>query len=176
MEIRKYLNENPLVAYGLAGGLVLAAIVFGIWYAMSGSAPPPLTSKPDFTKGFYSDDDGKTYFVDSVKKAAPFNHNGKEAVRAYLFRCGSTTFVGLLGRNTKVAVSRPDAADLGADYKLIAVAIVVGSPPIFEIKKPGSAKWTPITNGGNDPWHQELLVQCPGGGSDIPIVISPGQQ
>ena len=174
MEIRKYLNENPLVAYGLAGGFVLLAIVFGIWYVMSGSAPPPLTSKPDFTKGFYSDDDGKTFFVDSVKKATPFRHNGKDAVRVYLFRCGSTTFVGLLGRNTPAGTARPDADDLGADYKLIVIAIA--KPPVYEIKKPGSAKWTPISNGPNDPWHQELVVQCPGGGSDIPILISPGQQ
>ena len=38
------------------------------------------------TSGYFSDDDGKTYFQDDASKIAPFDHNGKQAVSAYLFR------------------------------------------------------------------------------------------
>jgi hypothetical protein len=174
MDIRKYLNENPLVAAALAGALVLVAIVFGV-YLLRGSAPPePITAKPDFTKGFYSDDDGQTFFVDEIGKVTPFTHNGKQAVRAYVFKCGSTTFVGLLGRNTDAGKLQRDAKLLGGDYKALMVS--GAKPPTFEIKKPHGGNWTPVTLGPTDPWHGQLDVQCPGGGSDLPMNIAPGQQ
>jgi hypothetical protein len=174
MEIRKYLNENPLVAGALTVGLLVVAILFAIFYFRSAAPPEPLTGKPDFTKGFYSDDDGQSFFVDAVGKVTPFTHNGKQAVRAYLFRCGSTTFVGLLGRGTDAAKLRPDVNMLGGDYK--AITVTAAKPPVFEIKKPKGGAWTPVTTGANDPWHKELAVECPGGGSDIPMNIAPGQQ
>jgi hypothetical protein len=174
MSIRTYLNENPMVAGGIAAGLVLIAIIGGVWYLKSSGTPEPLTGKPDLSKGFYSDDDGKNFFVDVIGHVTPFKHNGKDAVRAYVFRCGSTTFVGLLGRNTDAAKSHFDVKTLGGDYK--AVFTTSASPPIFEIKKPQGAKWIPVTSQPNDPWHQELAVQCPGGGSDLAVPVAPGQQ
>ena len=174
MKLRNYLNENPMVAAGLAGGLVLLAILWGIWYFKSSAPPAPLTGKPDLTRGFYSDDDGQSFFLDAIGRETPFKHNGKDAVRAYVFRCGSTPFVGLLGRNTPAAKSRIDAKMLGGDYKEIATA--GATPPIFEIKKPQGGSWTPITNKPNDAWHTQLNVQCPGGGSDLPMPVAPGQQ
>lgn len=174
MKLRNYLNENPMVAAGLAGGLVVIAIVWGIWYLKSSAPPAPITGKPDLTKGFYSDDDGQSFFVDAIGRETPFKHGAKEAVRAYVFRCGSKTFVGLLGRNTPAAKSHTDMKMLGGDYKEIATT--AANPPIFEIKKPQGGNWTPINTKPNDPWHQQLAVQCPGGGSDFPQPIAPGQQ
>jgi hypothetical protein len=31
---------------------------------------------------FYSDDDGQTWFIESVYKTTPFDHNGRQATRA----------------------------------------------------------------------------------------------
>jgi hypothetical protein len=173
MDIRKYLNENPLIGGAVAGGLVLIAIIFGIWYTMSGGEPAPNTGKPDPSKGFYSEDDGKTFFTDDVAKSTPFKHGAKDAVRAYVFKCGSTTFVGLLGRNTEIGRTTPNAKLKGGDYN--AIMAEATTPPTFEIKKPGGA-WTPVTMKPGDPWHAMLAPNCPGGGSDIPIPIIPGQQ
>jgi hypothetical protein len=175
MQIRKYLNENPLVGGAMAAGLVVIAIVFALWYTMSGGVPAPSTaSKADPTKGFYSDDDGKSFFMDAVAKATPFKHGSKDAVRAYVFRCGSTTFVGLLGRNAELSRARPEGKMLGADYNAIEGA--AATPAMFEIKKPSAAAWTPVTLKPGDPWHNMLAPECPGGGSDIPVPVIPGQQ
>ena len=48
----------------------------------------------------YSDDDGATWFVDSAYKVTPFDHEGKQAVRALVFTYagGSKHFVVCLMR------------------------------------------------------------------------------
>src|SRR5947207_15826357 len=49
------------------------------------------------TKSYFTTDDGKTYFEDSADKVAPFDKDGKEAVRAHVFKCGQgAPFVGYL--------------------------------------------------------------------------------
>jgi hypothetical protein len=49
---------------------------------------------------FYTDDNGKTFFKDNFK-AAPFDHNGKQAYRADVFKSpDGKEFVGLIYRCT----------------------------------------------------------------------------
>lgn len=57
--------------------------------------------------GYFTVDDGATWFADSLDQIPPFTKDGKEAVRAYIFRCGKgKPFVAYLERY------RPEAKKL----------------------------------------------------------------
>jgi hypothetical protein len=101
---------------------------------------------------YFSDDDGKTWFLDSADRVPPFDHNGKPAFRAaiYSYDGGSKQFCGYLMRYN------PDV------QKKIEAAIAHGAnqtPPVSpqsimnsqeftglsEVKKPMSADdWYPL--------------------------------
>jgi len=49
---------------------------------------------------YYTVDDGATFFVDSRLKNPPFDHEGKQAVRAHVFDCGGKRVVGYVERYT----------------------------------------------------------------------------
>ena len=57
----------------------------------------------DVTEAYYSDDDGQTYFKDSVYKFPPFDHGGKTVVQAVLAESNGHRFVGYLMRYTPQA-------------------------------------------------------------------------
>jgi hypothetical protein len=58
--------------------------------------------RPTGEKACYSDDDGQSWFVDDTYKIVPFDHNGKQAVRAmvFLYAGGAKNFIVCLIRNT----------------------------------------------------------------------------
>jgi hypothetical protein len=116
-------------------GSVVAIIVQARGGGMSGVAGD----------SYYTVDDGATYFVDSRTKNPPFDHDGKQAVRAHLFVCGGKKVVGYLERYT------PDALQALEEVKQSRMS---GKPPAniqrlqtlgttgTELKKPGAAeKW-----------------------------------
>jgi len=101
------------------------------------------TSSPAFgPRSFFSDDDGKHWFVDAADKTPPFDHNGKTAYRARLFTSdgGKTQFVGYLERYTPEAIKKIEAAKRGeGEPKGRSVLSVIEELAISgtEIKKPG---------------------------------------
>jgi hypothetical protein len=120
------------------------------------------------TLTYFSDDDGNTWFLDSVDNVPPYDHDGKQAVRAviYSYDNGSKKFCGYLMR-------------FGPSVeKSVQAAIVAGAkkqPPetpqgimngiefnaSWEVKKPNSTDpWFRITS----PKAQEALqVKSPDG-------------
>ena len=105
MGIRETLNKNQkLVTLGTIGLIVLALAVI-VWQMLpeSGMAPP--------TQAYYTIDDGNSYFVDDIAKVVPFTKDGKEAVRAHVFKCegSSQLFVGYLERFTPQAKAALEA-------------------------------------------------------------------
>ena len=110
------------------------------------------------TKVFYTVDDGKTFFADEGDKLAPFDNDGKEAVRAHVYSCdnGKTRFVGYLERLTPGLRQRLGAANLPEQRSRIEAAEASG----HEIKKPLEAGWTSMT----EPKAQSIReVKCPDG-------------
>ena len=96
MGIRETLNENPRLTTGVTIGiivLILGLIIYQIVGGGSGSSVPQTSNK-----AYFSDDDGKNYFADDATKIPPFDHNGKEAVRAHVYKCDGKTFVNHLER------------------------------------------------------------------------------
>ena len=153
MDIRQKMNENPVVGGAVALGIVLVAIVIIIWYFHV----PKDTTLPQTIadKGFFSDDDGKTWYVDDLKNVPPYQHNGKTAYRAQLYMNidDDTKFVGYLQGYEK------------ADKAKIEAAIAGGTPPsqalveiLPNVKKPGSAAWAKPRNGGPTLEYNKIIT------------------
>jgi hypothetical protein len=61
-------------------------------------------------QAYYSVDDGKTWFAENDGKIVPFDYNGREAVRAHVYRCGKgKPFVGFLHKFSDQARKRLEA-------------------------------------------------------------------
>jgi hypothetical protein len=82
MGIRQSINKHPFIGSIAIVAIVAIGAVIG-WSSVTG---PRLNNK---FLGFYSDDDGKTFFADTFPKLVPFDHNGHQAYRARVFRCGT---------------------------------------------------------------------------------------
>ena len=83
MGLRETIDRNPVPATAAGAGLIVVAIVAIIWSSRS-SAPPPVTGASGLVH--FTTDDGATWFTDSINKFPPFKKDGKDAVRAYVYR------------------------------------------------------------------------------------------
>jgi hypothetical protein len=96
MGVMDKLNENPKLGFGFGAAIIIIAIgvlAFQLTGRGNGIEVP--------TNAFYTDDGGKTFFKDDIDKIAPFDHNGKQALRADVFKCADGhEFVGLVYRFT----------------------------------------------------------------------------
>jgi hypothetical protein len=121
--------------------------------------------------GYFSADDGKTFFVAASDQLPPFTHDGRDAVAARVYSCGAQPpFVGYLERYTDAGKAR--AKELlaeraagkdsrGADAVLMAN---------MELKRPGEAKWVRAS----DPSAIDIRkVMCPGDPTRPASVYAP---
>lgn len=157
MGIRESLNKNPKLATGMTVALVLACVGFVIF--QQGGAGASLGAA--VSEVYFSDDDGKTYFTDSVDKKYPFDRNGKQAVRAYVFKCGDSgapavTYLERVRDND----GKPPAGDLP------------GQAPsgIVEVKKPGQKDWVRLDTAAGT---AVVRSDCPGGPTGSPVPVFP---
>src|ERR1039458_9705554 len=85
-----------------AAGVIIAIVaIYLVQNALSGPAMPT-------ARAYFTTDDGATQFVDSMDHLAPFDHNGKPAVRVWMFSedGGKTRFPAYLERFTPQAQAR----------------------------------------------------------------------
>ncbi len=63
--------------------------------------------QPKFTgsrQAWFSVNDGQTYFPETDRQVVPFDYDGRQAVRAHVYRCGSgKPFVGFLHKFSEAA-------------------------------------------------------------------------
>jgi len=168
MGIREKLNENPQITTAVTGGIIAVAIMFMLYQALFSGPSSSLQ-----TEQFYTVDDGKTWFADSINMVAPFQKDGKEAVRIYLWTCdeGATKpFVTHLERYTpeakakfeqiqklQNAKARPTAPQDLTDYASLEQLQYTG----LQVKRPGDANWV----SGTDKKSMDIRgsVNCPDG-------------
>lgn len=92
MNIREWLNNNPRITTAVTAIVIVLAVIVIVWNRSSQESGPSSGYRV-----YYSDDDGKTWFADDWQKVPPFDHNGRQAVRAHVFRIGTgEPFVGYL--------------------------------------------------------------------------------
>lgn len=160
MGIRESVNENPAITTGVTAGIILLALVFIVYQLFSGGGAGG--GGGTITQQYYTVDDGATYFEDDLGKVTPFQKDGKEAVTAYVFKCGGDPFVGYLERldaRTQAALAKmPQGAQANPES---AMQLEMMKQQGREVKKPGAGKFV----NANSPDGQKVTaVQCPDGG------------
>jgi hypothetical protein len=122
---------------GLAGGVfVIIAAVF-VLLQRDGNDGESADGGGE-AKAFYTIDEGKTWFLDDVSKLPPFPKDGKEAVRAYVYKCpNGTEFVAFLERYTAEGRKKREAAIAGGGNGAPLLDQAAG----IEVKAPGQVAW-----------------------------------
>jgi hypothetical protein len=128
MGIREAMNGHPQATKGVVSLFVLVAVA-AVSVQLFGGQRRIVTELPDV---YFTDDDGKTFFAAGQDNIPPFDHNGKQAVAAYVFRCEGQEFVGYVARFTPEAHRR-----IVSTKKITAEDEKSGR----EIKKPGDKDW-----------------------------------
>ena len=167
MSPRKTISSYPRLGLGAAGLFVLLCATY-VFIQMRGGSSPSAGN----AKAFFSVDDGKTWFADDMTKVPPYDKDGKQAVRAFVFHCSDgKKFVGYLQHFTPDAkraieqLQTPDPNRTGPpDTSGIQKAYTVGR----EVKRPGDAKWISGAQGLES--AQIIAVKCPSGGGDATMV------
>ena len=123
MGIRDAINRHPAWAAILSSVAVILVIMVIFLRNRAVDA--------SHAKVFYTTDDGATFFADDLEKVPPFDHDGKPAVRAFVFTSdgGEHQFVQYLQKFSDDVKGRMDARQLRTQIGL------------GLIKKPGSASW-----------------------------------
>jgi hypothetical protein len=162
MNIREKMAQNPAWATGLGVVLLLIAAVF-VYQEIWNTGPARLKAR-------YTDDDGKTWFKDDLRKLTPFDHDGKQAFRVQVFRCGDgPPFIGWMeayyGEDRKELESlvSPDDRELSS----------IMSSCHAEVKRPGDTKWVTM----RDPAKYDAITtpKCPDGSQDTPQQVGPNE-
>jgi hypothetical protein len=81
--IRQSVNDHPVPAAILTVVIMLAGGYFvGLYLGFFHHSQTPLV-----IKCYYCDESGQNVFIDNAENVPPFDHNGKLAYRAVIFKC-----------------------------------------------------------------------------------------
>jgi hypothetical protein len=122
---------------------------------------------------YYTTDDGATTFAAPANLIPPFDHNGKQAVRAVVFSGdgGRTTFVGYLQRYSAAAKQQMEAAKQAPKP---GGKMVMSAPKqnvaMIEVKKPGDKNWVDQSSPAG---VAVTRVTAPAGGAGTPEIVTP---
>lgn len=155
MGIRETLTKNQPLVMALAGVAIIGAIASIVWQTRGSAAGG---------QAFFTTDDGQTYFTDSKLKVAPFDKDGKKAVRAHVFLCNGKRVVGYVSRYTDEALKTLEEVKLAREEKRppknIGALMSLSSAGI-EVKKPGAGN--PWIKGTDAMKVAEIRAfKCPG--------------
>ena len=171
MSVREAVNRHAWVAAGAAVLLVGVAVVAVVRSGRSSGdsdAPPGATGLAHYTT-----DDGATWFIDDANKLPPFKKDGREMVRAYVYRDASgTEFVSHLERYTPEAQRALAAmAALPPEQRgLQDPASTAGGLDGIEVKRPKDTAWVRAS----DPRGQTIMQPLsPNGTSDGLTLVAP---
>ena len=140
MSVREKLNNASPAAKISVITVFAIAVGLSLWASLSSGRPP------NATRAYYSSDDGQTYFVDDFFKSYPFDHDGQQAYRAYMFQDPTgKKFVGYLERYRTEGIKQLDdlLARGGMTQEQLRGAIQPLRSEYTEVKKPNDpkAKW-----------------------------------
>jgi hypothetical protein len=162
MGLRESLGEKKGMAI-VAGAMLLVAAV-----ALRREAAPTASNQQ-----FFSADDGRSYFTASVDSVPPFEHDGKPAVRAYVFQCQGERFVGYLERYKedarRLVLSNITGKSAAATPQQVA-AVQQAQMNGREVKRPGEKQWVNLLSPEG---AKVAAVRCPAGKSGTPEAVEP---
>jgi hypothetical protein len=163
MSVRERLQTNKIAGVAVAVALfAIAGSIAAYTFWPSGGRHASVTG------AFMSDDDGQSYYSDSIYHFPPFEHDGKTAVRAVVYSSDSGKFVGVLARytpETKKLLEDEYAKASRGEEPMYMVLRMIGSGQVkggTEFKLPGS---------GHE-WSRAVpRVKSPDG--SVPIMVQP---
>lgn len=159
MGIREKMSQKPAIGVGIGIAFLALAVTGLAFQARDATVKAP-------TKALFTTDDGKTWFVGSIDDIPPFDHDGKQAVRAFVFECGGKESVYYVQRYTEPARKRILAAQGKGPSELAGALQAAALSGGLETKRPGDQKWVGVTK-------REALaittVKCPDGSPAISI-------
>ena len=127
--LRDQINRKPAIATG-GVGLLVVALICVIVFNIRKNQPSAISG----AQMYYTTDDGKTWFPDAWEKIPPFDHNGAEAVRCYVFKTASSgPFVGYLEKYTQGVHDRLSGA--------VQSPLPLDVPSGTLVKRPGDKSW-----------------------------------
>jgi hypothetical protein len=167
--IRETLNQNPGITTGATAGIILLALIFIIWQ-ITGSGGPSVA-----TEAFYTTDDGATWFADEADKIPPFDKDGKQAYRVYVYKCkDGDEFISHLERYTpeakkKLEEMKTKGPDAQADPGMMEMIYMGG----VEVKDPktGDKGW--VKQAQFEQAAKITTPVCPDGTSDTLEPVMP---
>lgn len=138
MGLRETMNEKPGLAAAVIGGIMVVVLIFA-FRGSGGGAPVSADGAP--SQAYFTDDDGKTWFADDARKVPPFDHGGKQAVQAYVYRAGGKDYVHYMRRYTPEAKKKLEemtaSKTLRSDPTRMQSIQMTGE----EVKVPGGDAW-----------------------------------
>jgi hypothetical protein len=172
--IRQKLNDNPAMTVGVAVIVIVGAMI--VAFRSGCSDDRGKGTSPGAAKQFFTTDDGPNpeLFTDDATKIPPFDHDGKPAFRARVYRCAhGKQFVGNLERygdaDRKRLQEAVDRSKAGTGH----APPVEGFFNVMEVKKPGDKEWVRLTSATRDRYEQILRPVCPEGSSDGITPVTP---
>ena len=166
MSIRESINNSPKRTAIVMSVCVVATVGYAAFVASGGSTGS--ASLP--SQMYFSADDGKTYFADDSARIPPFDHYGKQAHLAGVFRCpGKQPFVAYVLRYSPEGAA--ELAKIPASLRISAdPAVNAIKASTAEAKRPGAKAWTPATA---DAFGALLVPACPHGHAEVPEQVLP---
>ena len=164
MGIREKLNENPAITTGATIGIIVIALIFIGVQLFSSSNTGQIQ-----TEAYYTTDDSSpekalgAMFADSIDKLPPFQKDGKDAYRVYVFTCdgGKTKFISHLQRYTKEAQTKIAAAMADKSKPMDPGVMEMTQMTGIEVKKPGPGPW--VKQADYEKARLVTEVKCPDG-------------
>lgn len=149
MGIREAMNRHSNITTAVVVCVIACGVGAIAWELMGTNSSLP-------TKNYFTTDDGKTWFVDSAKQLPPFDHNGAQAVRCYVFQGKNGKFAGLLEKYSD-----------STREMLLHTTKPPANIPVM-VKKPGDQVWQ---NSGPDEESLMILHTRSPDGSEADLVM-----
>jgi hypothetical protein len=149
---REWISENRGLASAVIGGVVVLLVILIAWQLEGGRPPKHIN-----LQAYYSADDGRTWFSDQAGRTTPFDHDGKQAVACFVFKCDTSgPFVGYLEKDNEAALSTPQPP--GSSFSGVLV------------KRPGAKDWalSYLPEGA-----RIRDIHCPNGSDQKPQPVLP---
>ena len=170
MAIREVINKHAWIATaGAAAVVALAAFL-----VLRSSSEKGVTAAPGAAGlSFYTIDDGTTWFADRTELLPPFKKDGREAVRAYVYRApDGKEFVSHLERYTAEAKRALSALERLTPQERATEdpSSLAGGLDGIEVKRPKDKAWIRAS----DPRGQQIMQpRAPSGKNDGLQFVAP---
>jgi hypothetical protein len=167
--MREYIRQSPRTAFIAAGCLLVASTIF-IGRELRQMLHPHYLIAPG--EAFFTSDDGATWFVLSASNIAPVEVDGKEAVRAHVFKseASSRQWVQYLEKYDAKAKKELELMRAGSPPSVVTGDGLMRGPLV---KKPGGTAWVRTS----DPAAREIMTPKAAGSdsSDSSKEVTPTQ-